>query len=149
MPIFSKRLKQVFIIKVTLVFVLMAGCTGSTEDVRLTLCKDLLPELKDSTRIEVLSEDIVVKGYEDLEVRLSYRDVESEGNITCFYPYNTHEENVMDHVNPAAAFATYPTKIMLDQQPVDHALMAKKINAVLVKQGKQALDAVSGVKTKP
>jgi len=127
----------------------IAGCSGSTEDVRLTLCKDLVPELTGgSGNPEFIAEDVVVKGYEDLQVRLSFNTGDQEGKMVCFYPYNTHEENVIDHVNPAAAFDTYPNKVMLNGETLDHSMVAKKINQVLIKQGKQAIEKVKQIEVK-
>ena len=128
---------------------LIVGCSGSTEDVRLTLCKDLVPELTSSSgKPEFIAEDIVIQGYEDLQVRLSFNTGNQAGKMVCFYPYNTPEENVIDHVNPAAAFDTYPNRVMLNGETLDHSMVAKKINQVLIKQGKQAIDKVKQIEVK-
>lgn len=128
---------------------LIVGCSGSTEDVRLTLCKDLVPELTNmSAKPEFTSEDIKIQGYEDLEVRLSFNAGDQTGRMVCFYPYNTPEENVIDHVDPAAAFDTYPNKVMLNGETLNHSQVAKKINQVLIKQGKQAIDKVKQIEIK-
>ncbi len=128
---------------------LIAGCSGSTEDVRLTLCKDLVPELANiSAKPEFTAEDVVVQGYEDLEVRLSFNAGDQTGKMVCFYPYNTPEENVIDHVNPAEAFDTYPNKVMLNGEALNHSKVAQKINQVLIKQGKQAIEKVKQIEIK-
>ena len=122
---------------------LLTACSGSTEDVRLTLCKDLTGELLGSPgQLQIVSEEMVFNNYEDLEVQLKYKAGEKQGRTVCFYTYETNDENVMDHVNPAEAFSTYPNRVVLDDATVDHKLVAQKINAVLLKQGKAALDSV-------
>ncbi len=122
---------------------LLGACSGSTEDVRLTLCKDLTQEFLDSPgQLEWASEDVVIKGYEDLEVRLKYLSGDTEGSFSCFYAYEAVEENATMVADPSAAFSTYPNRVMQNGQTLDHGLVAKKINAVMLKQGKQAIDAV-------
>jgi hypothetical protein len=128
---------------------ILVGCSGSTEDVRLTLCKDLAAELLDAPKaFDVISEDIVISGYEDLQVRLKYQAESGEGTAVCFYRYNAVEENAMTVSDPASAFATYPSKVLLDGEVVDQALVASKVNKVLLKQGKQVIDAVKNVDKK-
>ena len=135
----SKRLS----ISLVVTAVFLSACSGSTEDVRLTLCKDLAKEYQGTDQqLDWLAEDVVIQGYEDLEVRLKYEYQGGQGSMTCFYPYNTIDEDAMSVSNPAPAFDTYPNKVMQNGEVLDHRLVAKKINQVMLKQGKQALDSL-------
>ena len=139
MRIFKSILSKLFLA----VPVLLGACSGSTEDVRLTLCKDLTPEFHDSPgQMEWISEDVVIKGYEDLEVRLKYLAGDTEGSFSCFDPYDAVEDNATMVADPSAAFSTYPNRVMQNGETLDHGLVAGKINEVLLKQGKQAIESV-------
>lgn len=120
---------------------MLSGCSGSTEDVRITLCKDLAGQLLSEATLQ--SEDMIVPKYEDLEVKLSYQAGqagEAARSMSCFYPYNVPEENILDHVRPSEAFDTYPNRVVLDGQPLPSAQAARLINQVLVSQGKSAIN---------
>jgi len=125
----------------SLAVLLLAACSGSTEDVQLTLCKQLAGDLVfgDYQKADWLAEDVKIKGYEDLEVIVRYKTQSGEGETRCYYVYDTIEENAMTQANPATAFATYPSKVTQDGKVLDSMMWAKKINEIMLKQGKEAI----------
>jgi hypothetical protein len=123
------------------VLVLLGACSGSTEDVQLTLCKQLTGEMlfSDYQKSDWLSEDMKFKGYDDLEVIVRYKKASGEGESRCFYAYDAVEDNVMTVANPATAYATYPSKVIQDGTVVSSKVYAAKINEIMLKQGKAAI----------
>jgi len=120
---------------------LLTACSGSTEDVQLTLCKQLAGDLvfNDYQKSDWLAEDMKFNGYEDLEVIVRYKTSSGQGETRCYYAYDTHDENAMTQANPATAYATYPSKVTQDGNVLDSMTWAKKINEIMIKQGKEAI----------
>ena len=120
---------------------LLVACSGSTEDVRITLCKDLVPEIDNQLNSPGWDkEDVKFNGYEDMEVALVFSQSGSKGKISCFYPYNSYDDNAITLSDPASAHDTYPSSVVFNDQKVDSRELANMINRVLLKQGKQAID---------
>ena len=130
-------IKQLAIVLAT---VMLVACSGSREDVRVTLCKDLVSEINSQAGTPSWDkEEVAYKGYEDMEVAISFSQSGSQSNISCFYPYDTADENVMTHANPASAYDTYPSAVKFNGELLDSKDLASKINRVLIKQGKRAI----------
>ena len=125
----------------SLALLVLAACSGSTEDVQLTLCKQLAGDLVfgDYQKSDWLAEDMKFKGYDDLEVIVRYKTQSGEGETRCYYAYDTHDENAMTQANPATAYATYPSKVSQDGKVLESMMWAKKINEIMLKQGKEAI----------
>ena len=122
---------------------LLVACSGSTEDVQLTLCKQLAGDLVfgDYQKSDWQAEDMKFSGYDDLEVIVRYKTQSGEGETRCYYAYDTIDENAMTQANPATAYATYPSKVTQDGKVLDSMMWAKKINEIMLKQGKEAIKA--------
>lgn len=120
---------------------LLVACSGSTEDVRITLCKDLVSELNAQVNSPSWDkENVEFNGYEDMEVALNYSQSGLQGEISCFYPYDAVEENAMTHSDPASAHATYPSAVIFNGQKVESKSLSGMVKNVLIKQGNQAID---------
>lgn len=135
-------MKAIKPITASLTILLLTACSGSTEDVQLTLCKQLAGDLvfNDYQKSDWLAEDMKFKGYEDLEVIVRYKTEAGQGETRCYYTYdNTVEENAMTQANPATAYATYPSKVTQDGKVLQSMMWAKKINEIMLKQGKEAI----------
>ncbi len=127
----------------SLVVLLLSGCSGSTEDVQLTLCKQLAGDLVfgDFQHSDWSAAELKPGGYDDLEVIVRYRTGSGQGETRCYYAYNTPagDENAMTQVNPTTAYSTYPSKVTQDGKELDSMIWANKINGILLKQGKEAI----------
>ena len=134
-------MKVIKLVTLAMTVLLLTACSGSTEDVQLTLCKQLAGDLvfNDYQKSDWLSEDMKFSGYEDLEVIVSYKTQSGQGETRCYYAYDTIEENAMTHSNPATAYATYPSKVVQDGKVLNSMMWAKKINEIMLKQGKEAI----------
>lgn len=134
-------MKAFKLLTVSVAVLLLAACSGSTEDVQLTLCKQLAGDLvfADYQKSDWLAEDMNFKGYEDLEVVVRYKTETGEGETRCYYAYDTMDENAMTLANPATAYSTYPSKVIQDGKVLESMMWAKKINEIMLKQGKEAI----------
>ncbi len=131
-------------------FVLLGGFLGSCSkgpDPRLVLCQDLgqmLLGVADND-IEWTGYKPVIKGYQDLEMRVSFslrneQGEQSQEVASCFYPYDQDEIEAETFEMPTAAYSTYPVKMVLNGETVDKKLLAQSINKVMIMQGKQAIE---------
>ena len=120
---------------------LLTACSGSTEEVQLTLCKQLTGDLVfgDYQKSDWLSEDMKFKGYDDLEVIVRYKTQAGEGETRCYYAYEAIEDDAITLANPATAYSTYPSKVTQDGKRLDSRMWAQKINQIMLKQGKEAI----------
>jgi len=133
-----------------LLFVLLGGFLGSCSkgpDPRLVLCQDLGRVLLDvgDDGIEWTGYTPVIKGYQDLEMRVSFslrnkQGEQSQGVASCFYPYEQDEIGAETFEMPTAAYSTYPVKMVLNGKTVNKKLLAQSINKVMIMQGKQAIE---------
>lgn len=137
---------------------LLTACSGQQQDVRETLCQQLAGQwlFSDLQRDDWQQTESIFNGYEDLQVRVSYSmkdsgGEDSAGNFSCYYAYETVEENAMTQADPASAYATYPSRVSHNGQTLERAWMADAVNKALLSQGRKAVDdsleTLSGVKT--
>ena len=128
---------------------ILIGCSGSTEDVRITLCKDLTMGigLQTDKQPEWISEDMKFDGYEDMQVILKYTVAGKTLLSRCDYPYEAIDEDALTLSNPASAYATYPSKVIINGEAVASAVLAEKVRLYLKKQGIKLVEpAVKAVK---
>jgi hypothetical protein len=122
----------------------LPGCTGSGEDVRVTLCKNLATAMLESSGTLVWKEgenEIHRPEYAVTKVRFELPD-QTTGQAACFYLYNKVDENVITHANPLSAYTTVPYKMILNGKSVPGDLLLKAVNAEQVKLGKKILDEI-------
>ncbi|GAB6040296.1 hypothetical protein [Endothiovibrio diazotrophicus] len=122
---------------------LLAGCSGPTEDVRLTLCTGLVAELlAGDAEPHWRGSDAVTKGYDDLEMRLNFAPEEGQKGETasCFYPYEARDEDARILADPLSAYATYPSWMVFRGQTLAGESLLPQVNAVLKKQGREGLE---------
>ena len=129
---------------------LLAGFLGSCSkgpDPRVVLCQDLGQMLLGvgDNDIEWTGHTPVIKGYQDLEMRVAFsftdeHGQQSQGQAACFYPYEQDEIGAETFEMPTAAYSTYPVKMVLNGKTVDKKLLAQSINKVMIMQGKRAIE---------
>ncbi len=115
----------------------------------MVLCRDLgqmFLGVEDSG-VEWTGVTPVIQGYQDLEVRISFRlrdkqGEQSQGVASCFYPYEQDDIGAETFEMPTAAYSTYPVKMVLNGETMDKKLLAQSINKVMVMQGKRAIENV-------
>jgi hypothetical protein len=125
---------------------LLTGCSGPREDVRVTFCKNLTVELlAPQTRIEWRDTEQRLEGYESAAITVHLELPERSGRArnmqaTCRYPYDTVEENVMTHSDPLSAYATVPEQMTLNGRPVPEVKLREAILVVQLATGKAVVN---------
>lgn len=121
-----------------------SGCSGSREDVRVTLCKDLTMALADS------QQTLIWKGNENTFRRPEYVAVKvlfevpetATGEAVCFYAYETPEEDAMTHSQPLSAYSTLPYKMVLNGEPVAMSVLSDGVKTQQRKLGGKFVDSL-------
>lgn len=124
----------------TLAMALMSGCSGGGEDVRVTLCKDLV-KVKlgvTPTWTQVRTE---TPGYQDAVVRLAWSGTQADGAASCSYRYNAVEDTAQQLADPLSAYAASPSKVMINGQTLTGSALARAIADAMKRQGQQLLES--------
>lgn len=138
------KFQSVSYLLVIMTILFLSACT-KTPDVRLTLCQDLTRLLLNSPQgLQWQESQSIIKGYEDLEMQLSFTLDESgsTSSASCFYAYEQDEIGAETFQDPEAAYSTYPAKMILQSKVVDKVLLSKSINQVMLQQGKNTVKKV-------
>ena len=137
--------------------ILLSGCSGSQEDVRITFCKDLTTELLNpETQLRWQDSEQQINGYEPaaITVHLETDDQAGQSQLmqaTCFYQYDAADENAMTVSRPISAYATVPSQMTLNGRPVPETKLRETILVAQLAMGKAVVNQVkqgieSGVK---
>lgn len=119
----------------------LLGCSGSREDVRVTLCKEMVAvRLGPSQPITWTSVEARANGYEHASVRLSYTAAGGGGEAVCYYRYNAVDDTALTLSDPLSAYSTSPDRMTLDGRPLSRSDLAKTIMEAMAKQGRALLD---------
>ncbi len=131
---------------ITIVLILLTASCSKTPDVRLTLCQELTELLLNSPEnLEWQDHKPIIRGYNDLEMQVSYSLVDSDATAanqaSCFYTYIQDQDAVgAEEFNaPTSAYSTYPIKMILNGKSVGKNKLANLVNLAMVKQGKRAV----------
>lgn len=121
----------------------ISGCSNPREDVRITLCKDMVhTQLAGAQPITWTAVSAEARGYEHAEVRLRFTAGGKDGEAACYYDYDAREETAITVSDPLAAYATSPSKMVLNGQTLSRSALAQAVKAGMLKQGREFVDQV-------
>jgi hypothetical protein len=108
----------------------ISGCSLSTEDTRITFCRDLTLSLLENP------ESLIWTGNQNRFQPSEYAAVSlqfdaksgTSGSAVCFYAYDVIEENAMHLSQPLSAHASVPYKMELNGEPVPQSLFREAVN---------------------
>jgi hypothetical protein len=120
---------------------LLASCSGGGgEDVRITLCKDLvkvkLGHTPNWTQVRTQT-----PGYRDAVVNLAWSGPQAEGGARCSYRYNAVDDTAQQLADPLSAYATSPSQVVINGQTLSGSALARAVADAMKHQGKQLLDS--------
>lgn len=123
---------------------LLSAC-GSTEDVRISLCRSLVPLLDPAASLAepAWAEPQTRHGrFQDLEVEIGYTpDKAAASRMVCVYEAeNLPDDNAMTQAEPLSAYRTRPSRVLLDGQPLPDGRLNDAMRRALVQQGEAALE---------
>jgi hypothetical protein len=129
---------------VALLALLIGGCSGPSEDVRITLCKDLVRvQLGASPTWTQASTQ--TPGYQDAVVRLRWDGAGGAGQARCQYAYNAVEDTAQQLADPLSAYAASPNTVVINGQTLSGQALASAIGQAMALQGKQLIDSASQI----
>ena len=125
---------------------LLSGCSGKTEDVRISLCRNLSTTLLSLQQPPTwLDQKTYIKRPSYAQITLNFQADSSMGKTinfksACFYEYSVVEENVITHTDPLSAYSTLSYKMTLNGRNIPKKVINDATNAVVRKQGKEMLE---------
>ena len=119
----------------------LAGCSGSTEDVRITLCKDMVLARLNPPSVQWTA--VTTAPGDDLAVGLRFAVGGRDGRATCRYRYDAVDDTVLTLADPLSAYSTSPYRMTLDGRAVVNPQLAETIKQAMLKQGRAFLDRAS------
>jgi len=126
--------------------IVLSGCSGSSEDVRITFCKNLTKALTNAAEdLEWQEPSVRIKRPEYAAVTVK-PDASGDGiSATCYFQYDLVDQTAMDHANPILAYATLPFKMTLNGQELSRTFLTKITSDEQIRLGKIALDRIKRV----
>ena len=127
---------------------LMGGCSGPTEDVRVTLCKNLTQSLHLSTEsIEWKANENTFKRPEYAVTSLTFDVVGADGvkvgkQSACRYAYEELEDTALNLANPMDAYATLPFAMTVDGRALGDAELLRLVNEEQKRQGRRVVSTL-------
>lgn len=124
----------------------VGACSGPNQDVRLTLCQGLVEGmLPAGVAVEWREHEAVMKGYEDLEMRVTFEQHTADGDVrpgeaVCFYPYEQDLADAQSFADPTSAYASNPSRMLFGGEPLEGRRLGERVNAVMVEQGRAAVE---------
>jgi hypothetical protein len=136
---YFRRLSLYLTTTVAAATALLGGCSGSGEDVRVTLCKDiLLTQVGSSAVIDGV--DTQTRGYEYAAVRVGFTNQGRRAQAICYYNHDAVEDTADQIADPLAAYATSPFQVVIDGQKLSKSGLAEAIKQAMLKQGRGLVD---------
>lgn len=116
------------------------GCSSEPrEDVRVTLCKDIV-SVQVGPSAAVNETETKTKGYEHAAVKVRYSTQGRDAWAICYYEYKAVDDTADMLADPLSAYATSPFEVTLDGQKLSRADLAEAIKKAMLKQGKEFID---------
>ena len=120
----------------------LTACSGSGEDVRVTLCKEMVAgQLGAAQPLQWTEAATETRGYEHAAVRLRWSGAGDSGSATCFYDYNAVEHTAMALSDPLSSYSASPSKMVLNGQTLSKGALAEAVKQAMLKQGRSFVEA--------
>ena len=116
-----------------------AGCSNPREDVRLALCKDIVA-VELGTVPTWRSSEIQTRGYQGAVVTVRYASADGDKRADCFYKHDAVDDTAITLANPIEAYATSPSKTILDGRTLSGTELAQAVKRAMEKQGREFFD---------
>ena len=117
---------------------LLAGCSGSTEDVRITFCKNLAStQLSLSENADWQPVKPVVKHQEDAQVTVRAKNA---GRVTCWFEYEDAAEEAAADPDSLDPFSTLPYQISVNGKLLSARAALDAVNAEQIRMGRAAVE---------
>jgi len=116
----------------------VAGCSNPREDVRLALCKDMTT-VELGTVPSWQGSEVQTRGYEGAVVTVRFATPEGDGRAACHYKYDAGDDTALTLANPIEAYATSPSKMILNGRTLTGPELAQTVMRAMKMQGRDFL----------
>jgi hypothetical protein len=123
--------------------VLVASCSGSREDVRVSFCKALVStQVASPGAIRWTGVETNPRGHSGLTVVLGFEsdDAGRPRQASCHYRYNAVEDTALTLSDPLSVYSTSPETMTIDGQPLSRPALAEAVKRAMIAQGKALID---------
>jgi len=125
--------------------VAVLGCSDNPrEDVRLTLCKDMVT-LELGSVPSWQGSQIQTRGHQGATVTVRYASAQGEGQARCDYRYDAVDDTALMLVNPIEAYSTSPSQLILDGRTITNPELAQLVKRAMQKQGREFIERAGKV----
>lgn len=124
------------------------GCSNPREDVRLTLCKDMVA-VELGTVPTWQGSEVQTRGYNGAVVTVRFADAGGDKRADCFYKYDAKDDTALTLANPIEAYSTSPSKMILDGRTLEGRDLARAVKRAMEKQGREFVDRAKGALRPP
>jgi len=118
---------------------LIAGCSNPSEDVRVTLCKDIVSTERGSS-VRILGAETRTKGHEHAAVSVRFSTEGGEAQAVCYYDYDAVDDTALQLSDPLSAYATSPFEVVIDGKKLSRSGLAEAVKQAMLKQGRELVD---------
>lgn len=115
------------------------SCSNPREDVRVTLCKDMVT-LDLGVVPSWQGSQIQTQGREGAVVTVHFAGAGGDQQAACYYKYDAVEDTAVTLANPIEAYAASPSKMILNGRTLTGADLAQLVKRAMQKQGRAFLD---------
>ena len=115
------------------------GCSNPREDVRLTLCKDMVA-VELGTAPTWQGSEVQTRGYNGAVVTVRFAAAGGDKRADCFYKYDAKDDTALTLANPIEAYSTSPSKMILDGRTLAGPELARAVMRAMEKQGREFVD---------
>jgi hypothetical protein len=119
---------------------ILGGCAGSSEDVRVSYCKNLAGVLLapgETVQWGAVGQEIHRPEYAAISLRQAAGEGQSAPQAECRYAYTAPEENVMTQTDPLSAYATVPYQVSVNGTTLSEKELRAAQVFLLKQQGKK------------
>lgn len=123
--------------------VLVASCSGSREDVRVSFCKRLVTtQIASPASVRWTRVETQPRGHSGLSVVLGFEADDRSGprHAMCHYRYNAVDDTALTLSDPLSAYSTSPETMMIDGESLSRSALAAAVKQAVVAQGKAIVD---------
>ena len=115
------------------------GCSNSGEDVRLTLCKDMIAGELGAVPTWQGSE-VQLRGAADAIVKVYFATTGGDRQATCEYPRDRVDDTALTLASPIEAYSTSPSRMTIDGRTLTRPELARAVQRAMQKQGREFVD---------
>jgi hypothetical protein len=115
------------------------GCTNPREDVRITLCKDMVA-VELGTVPSWQGSGVQIRGDEGAVVTVYFGGAGGDQQAACYYHRVAVDDTAVTLANPIEAYATSPAEVVLNGRTLSGPELARAVQRAMQKQGREFVD---------